>query len=155
LKVRGVTHYLWRAADHEGEVLESFVTLTRDRKSALKSLKKSMKRHGRPETIITDRPRSYGAALKYWAAAMTARWDGGSTTGLRIRTYRSDDASGRCCGSGACGRYRNSPLSMPRFTTTFQQSATFRTATTSSKPAPPLSPSGAAFSLPDTEVGLG
>jgi putative transposase len=64
VKINGVTHYMWRAVDHEGEVLESFVTRTRDRKAALKFLKKSMKRHGRPETIITDRLRSYGAALK-------------------------------------------------------------------------------------------
>jgi len=64
VKINGVTHYLWRAIDHEGEVLESLVTKTRDRKAALKFLKKSMKRHGRPETIVTDRLRSYGAALK-------------------------------------------------------------------------------------------
>lgn len=64
VKINGVTHCLWRAIDHEGEVLESFVTKTRDRKAALKFLKKSMKRHGRPETIVTDRLRSYGAALK-------------------------------------------------------------------------------------------
>jgi putative transposase len=64
VKINGVTHYLWRAVHHEGEVLESFVTMKRDRKAALKSLKKSMKRLGRPETIVTDRLRSYGAALK-------------------------------------------------------------------------------------------
>ena len=50
--------------DHEGEVLESIVTEARDRKAALKLLKKSMKRHGRPAVIVTDRLRSYGAALK-------------------------------------------------------------------------------------------
>lgn len=64
VKINGETHYLWRAVDHEGEVLESFVTKTRDRKAALKFLKKSMRRHGRPEAIVTDRLRSYGAALK-------------------------------------------------------------------------------------------
>jgi putative transposase len=64
VKINGVTHYLWRAVDHEGEVLESIVTKTRDRKAALKFIKKLMKRHGRPETIVTDRLRSYGAALK-------------------------------------------------------------------------------------------
>ncbi len=64
VKINGVTHYLWRAIDHEGEVLESVVTKTRDRKAALKLLKKSMNRHGRPESIVTDRLRSYGAALK-------------------------------------------------------------------------------------------
>lgn len=64
VKINGVTHCLWRAVDHEGEVLESIVTKTRDRKAALKFLKKSMKLHGRPETIVTDRLRSYCAALK-------------------------------------------------------------------------------------------
>lgn len=34
VKINGVTHYLWRAVDHEGEVLESIVTRTRDRNAA-------------------------------------------------------------------------------------------------------------------------
>ena len=49
VKINGRTHYLWRAVDHEGEVLESFVTTTRDRKAALVFLKKVMRRYGRPE----------------------------------------------------------------------------------------------------------
>jgi putative transposase len=63
VKINGERHYLWRAVDHEGEVLESFVTKTRDKKAALKFLKKSLKRHGRAEEFVTDRLRSYGAAL--------------------------------------------------------------------------------------------
>ncbi len=64
VKIDGVTHYLWRVVDRKGEVLESVVTKTRDRKAALKLLKKSMKRHGRPENIVMERLRWYGAALK-------------------------------------------------------------------------------------------
>ena len=64
VKINGETHYLWRAVDHEGEVPESFVTRRRDRKAALKFLKKAMRRHGSPESIVTDRLRSYGAALR-------------------------------------------------------------------------------------------
>ncbi len=64
MKINGVTHCLWRAVDHEGEVLEILVTKNRDRKPALKFLKKSMKWRGRPKTMVTDRLRSYGAALK-------------------------------------------------------------------------------------------
>jgi len=60
----GVKHYLWWAFDHEGEVLESFVTKRRDKKAALKFLRKSLRRHGPTETIVTDRLASYGAALK-------------------------------------------------------------------------------------------
>ena len=64
VKINGRTHYLWRAVDHEGEVLESYATKTRDRKAALKFLRKAMKKHGRPEFVVTDRLWSYGAALK-------------------------------------------------------------------------------------------
>ena len=64
VKINGEMHYLWRAVDHEGEVLESFVTKRRDKAAALKFIKKAMKRHGTPRTIVTDRLRSYGAAMK-------------------------------------------------------------------------------------------
>ena len=64
VKINGERHYLWRAVDHEGEVLESFVTKTQDKKAALKFLKKAMKKHGRCEQFVTDKLRSYGAALK-------------------------------------------------------------------------------------------
>ena len=55
VKINGVQHYLWRAVDHEGEVLESFVTKKRDKAAALKLLKKAMKRDGKPQVIVTDR----------------------------------------------------------------------------------------------------
>ena len=64
VRINGETHYLWRAVDHEGEVLEAFVTKRRDRRAALKFLKRTMKRYGRPRSIVTDRLRSYGAAVK-------------------------------------------------------------------------------------------
>lgn len=64
VKINGMKHYLWRAVDHEGEVLESFVTKRRDKKAALKFLRKSLRRHGSVETTVTDRLASYGAALK-------------------------------------------------------------------------------------------
>ncbi len=63
VRVNGETHYLWRAVDHEGEVLEVFATKRRDRRAALKFLKKAMKRYGRPKVIVTDRLRSYRAAM--------------------------------------------------------------------------------------------
>ena len=61
VKLNGVQQYLWRAVDHESEVLEAFVSKTRDRQAALKFLKKLMKRHGRPAELVTDKLRSYGA----------------------------------------------------------------------------------------------
>ncbi|MFN0042054.1 MAG: IS6 family transposase, partial [Alphaproteobacteria bacterium] len=64
VRIDGETHDLWRAVDHEGEVLEVFATKRRDREAALKFLKRAMKRSGQPNSIATDRLRSYGAAMK-------------------------------------------------------------------------------------------
>ena len=64
VKINGERHYLWRAVDHEGEILESYVTKKRDKSAALKFLKKALKRHGRAETIVTDGLKSYPAAMR-------------------------------------------------------------------------------------------
>jgi len=64
VKIDGELHYLWRAVDQEGEVLESFVTKTRDKAAALTFIKKAMKRHGKARIITTDGLRSYKAAMK-------------------------------------------------------------------------------------------
>ena len=77
VKINGERHYLWRAVDHEGEVLESVVTKTRDKRAALKFLKKALRKHGQPKVIVTDRLRSYGAALREIGAGdrqETGRW---------------------------------------------------------------------------------
>jgi putative transposase len=63
VKINGEMHYLWRAVDHEGEVLESFASKTRDKAAALTFIKRAMKRHGKPRAIVTDRLRAYGAAM--------------------------------------------------------------------------------------------
>jgi len=64
VKINSQTHYLWRAVDHEGEVLEPVATTRRDRRAALKFLMKLMKRYGRPKSVMTDRLTSYGAAMR-------------------------------------------------------------------------------------------
>jgi putative transposase len=77
VKINGEGHYLWRAVDHEGEALESFVTKTRNKKTTLKFLIKTMKRYGRADVLVTDRLRSYAAALKELGAMdrqETGRW---------------------------------------------------------------------------------
>ena len=82
VKINGEKHYLWRAVNHEGEVLEAFATKTRevvsrDKGAALKFLKKMMKRRGKPRAIVTDKLRSYGAAMKEIGNAgvhETGRW---------------------------------------------------------------------------------
>jgi len=70
-------HYLWRTVDHEGEVLESYVTKKRDKKAALKFMKKAMRRFGSPSEIVMDKLRSYSAAaieLDCSGKQVTERW---------------------------------------------------------------------------------
>ena len=64
VRINGEIRYLWRAVDHEGEVLEVFAIKRRDRKAALKFLKRTMKRYGQANAIVTDRLRSYAAAIR-------------------------------------------------------------------------------------------
>jgi putative transposase len=98
VKINGQTHYLWRAVDHEGEVLESYVTKKRDKKAALKFLKKSMRSYGRPEVIVTDKLRSYGAALKDIGNAdrqETGRWENNRAENSHLPFRRRERAMQR------------------------------------------------------------
>lgn len=64
VKLNGEMVYLWRAVEQEGDILESFVTKSRDRDAALRFMKKALKRHGSPETITTNGLRSCRAVMK-------------------------------------------------------------------------------------------
>ena len=65
IQIGGKIHYLWRAVDDEGEALDVIVQPRRDRKAALKLMRRLLKRQGYlPDVIVTDRLRSYGAALR-------------------------------------------------------------------------------------------
>jgi putative transposase len=65
VSINGKRMYLWRAVDDEGEVLEVLVQSRRNKKAALKLLRKLLKKQGfLPNTIVTDKLPSYGAALR-------------------------------------------------------------------------------------------
>ena len=123
VKINGELHYLWRAVDHEGEVLESFVTKTRDRKAALEFLKKTLKRLGHSAEFVTDHMRSYGAALRELGTSdlqETGRWANNRTENSH---QRSENANARCSASGKCEHCRSSPPFTPRLLTISIRSA--------------------------------
>jgi len=65
-KINGKKVYIWRAVDDEGTVLDVLVPRRKNRKAALRLLRKLIKNQGiRPERIVTDKLRSYGAALQH------------------------------------------------------------------------------------------
>lgn len=142
VKINGEQHYLWRAVDHEGEVLESFVTKTRDKKAALKFLKKSMKRHGRPHVFVTDKLRSYGAALKEIGAAdrqETGRWLNNRAENSHLPFRRRERAMLRFRRMRSLQKFAAVHSSVHNH---FNQTATSIHDKTSNSTVPPLSPSG-------------
>src|SRR5919204_2754741 len=57
--------YLWRAVDHEGEVLDMLVQRRRDSRAALRLMRKLLKKHGfAPKLLVTDKLRSYASAFR-------------------------------------------------------------------------------------------
>ena len=58
-KINGGTHYLWRAMDHEDEVLENYVAKRHNRKKKFNFFGNLVNRYGSQKVILTDRLRSY------------------------------------------------------------------------------------------------
>lgn len=63
IKIRGTQHYLWRAVDQDGEVVDVFLQKRRDGAAAKRFFKRLLTKHqGEPRKIVTDKLRSYGVA---------------------------------------------------------------------------------------------
>jgi putative transposase len=60
VRIAGKRMYLWRAVDHEGEILDVLVQRRRDRRAAVKLMRKQ---GFAPKRVVTDKLRSYGAAF--------------------------------------------------------------------------------------------
>jgi transposase-like protein len=108
VKINGERHYLWRAVDHEGEVLESYVIKKIDKKAALKFMKKRCFAMDRPMRSLQIGYDPTVQQQKSWAVRKSKLHSGGQTTERRIHTYPFDDEKGQCFGLGACTVYRSS-----------------------------------------------
>jgi putative transposase len=65
VRIAGRRMYLWRAVDHEGEVLDMLVQRRRDTRAALRLMRKLLRKQGfAPQLLTTDRLASYGAAFR-------------------------------------------------------------------------------------------
>ena len=76
--INGNQLYVWRAVDSEGEILDILVQPRRDRKAALKLMRKLLKKQGvTPAIIVTDKLGSYSSALRELGVSRrhdTGRW---------------------------------------------------------------------------------
>ena len=65
MKINGKRHYLWRAVDQDGDVVDVYLQARRDGTAAKRFFKRLIKSHGdEPRKIVTDKLRSYGVALR-------------------------------------------------------------------------------------------
>ncbi len=63
VRIQGKQHYLWRAVDQDGEVVDVFLQARRDGRAATRFFKRLLNAHGgEPRKIVTDKLRSYGVA---------------------------------------------------------------------------------------------
>src|SRR5437764_4916064 len=66
VRIAGKRMYVWRAVDHEGEVLDMLVQRRRDKRAALRLMRKLLRKQGfTPKLLITDKLGSYGAAFRH------------------------------------------------------------------------------------------
>jgi putative transposase len=76
VRIGGEPMYLWRAVDHEGEVLDLLIQRRRDQRAATKLMRKLLKRQGfAPTVIVTDKLKSYASAFRQ--LRLTARHEQG------------------------------------------------------------------------------
>ena len=100
MRIAGQRMYLWRAVDHEGEVLDMLVQRRRDTRAALRLMRKLLKKQGFvPKLLVTDKLRSYASAFRH--LRLTCRHEQGLRKNNRaeIRIRQSNAASAGCSGS--------------------------------------------------------
>jgi len=89
VSIGGRWMYLWRAVDQDGQGLDLFVSAKRDKKAALKLMRKLLKKHGfAPQTIVTDKWRAYAAAFRQPGLAAwhhQAKWKNNRIEGSHVR----------------------------------------------------------------------
>ena len=95
ISIGGRKHWLWRAVDQDGYVLDEIVQTRRDTKAAKRLLIRLLKKQGLPpKRIITDKLRSYGAAKRKSCQLSNIDLIKVSTIGRRILIYRCENENG-------------------------------------------------------------
>ena len=95
--------YLWRAVDHEGEVLDMLVQRRRDTRAALRLMRKLLKKLGfAPKLLVTDKLGSYGSAFR--KLGLTCPHEQG------LRKNNRAETPIKLCGdeSARCSRFKSS-----------------------------------------------
>ena len=98
LKIRGKTHYLWRAVDANGDVLDILVQSRRNTRAAKRFFRKLFGMFGKPRVIVTDKLGSYGAAKHSYVPDVEHRKHKGLNNKIEVshrHTRRREKIMGR------------------------------------------------------------
>ncbi|MNV80192.1 hypothetical protein D3C71_1737840 [compost metagenome] len=94
MTIKGKKYWLWRAVDVNGYVLDALLQSRRNKRAALRLMRKLLKGQGTtPRVIVTDKLRSYSAANAELMPGVEHRSHKASTTGLRIHIFPCDGAN--------------------------------------------------------------
>ena len=105
LPIRGKLHYLWRAVDQNGDVLDILVQKRRDTDAANRFFRRLLSGHAEvPRVIVTDKLKSYAAAKREILPKVEHRQSRYLNNRAEVRTSRHDDENGRCSASSRCVR---------------------------------------------------
>jgi IS1 family transposase len=124
VQIAGARVYLWRAVDHEGEVLDMLVQRRRDSRAALRLMRKLLKKQGfAAKSLVTDKLRSYASAFR--RLRLNCRMSRGcaKTIAPKTRIKRCDDGSAECSGSSRLAPPSRSSACTPPSTTPSTSSA--------------------------------
>lgn len=117
LPINGKKYWLWRAVDSRGDVLDILVQSKRNKRAASRFFRKLFKAFGEPRVVVTDKLRSYGAALKKLAPGMEHRSHKG-------HTGRPDGEKRSWGGSNRSATHSGSYPSTTKFKMSFARVAT-------------------------------
>ncbi|EDQ03065.1 hypothetical protein DSM14862_04213 (plasmid) [Sulfitobacter indolifex] len=84
-------YWLCRAVDSKGDVLDILIQSRRNKRAAIRFFRKLFKAFGEPRVIVTDKLKSYGAALKELAPGIEHRSHKGIKIDPKVRTVPADD----------------------------------------------------------------
>jgi putative transposase len=116
VSINGKRMYLWRTVDCEGEVLDILVQSRRNKKAALKLMRKLLKKQGFvPDAFVTDKLPSYGAVLK--DLKLARRHELGGRKNNHAENSHLDNGNDECSGSGHPDQHNEfCPLTPPSTT---------------------------------------
>ena len=118
VRIAGKRMYLWRAVDHEGEVLDMLVQRRRDSRAALRLMRNLLRKQGFvPKLLVTDKLRSYGSAFRQLQLTCPHEQGLRKNNRAKIRISLYGDESARCSDSNRLDPPSASSACMPRSTT--------------------------------------